>query len=332
MSHPIPTMYSHLSNKEVDLLFSTQSWNNPAMDAKAKAEACQELENRLAEQDNVPARNVFAENMNGTVQGQQGGSCIFVNSNILQDGVTRTTTQDEHGNQHTVAMNVSAPNLQMYDTICHEHSHGLDLDKGTSQTVSYVDPEKDYDLYRIQADERKAYDIAEEKTKAALATIAQELGKVDENQQAYLDVIGRDSYKEALARAIEHYQDKDIQATLDKVCADFEKGNKTSYQSQSAQRIADLLQTQLLEAQQQAQQAQSNAQTNASTPNQSSSDKTGEKTMSNNTTTQEATQEQGQTVSGWEADLAELDNDAQQGGDLQEAEDQGQDNDDGMEM
>ena len=330
--HPISTQFSNLTNKEVGLLFSTENWNSPAMNNEAKLEACQELENRLAEQDGVLARNVFAEPLDGTERGYQTGSRIMVNSNVLNDGVTRTTSTDANGAKIVQEGAVPSSNWDVHDTICHEHTHGIQLDEGRLQDLSYINPLADYDLYRIQSSEREAYDAAREKTLAAIAAVLNERGHVDSGLQDYLDALARDSYQEALARAIAHYHDPNIQQTLDKVCADYEKGLRGNYQSKSEHAIIQILDGK-----------QASAQNNAPTPKTiTTEEEKAMETTANNV--QDATQventmqtQDAEALSGWEADLAELSdglsNEEEGLGEGQgEGQDTGMDNDDGMEM
>lgn len=343
-NHGVSTRFSNLTNEQVNQLFSSTSWNSPSMDAKAMTEACQELENRLAEQDGIAARTVFAENMNGTTFGYQSGSCIFVNSNTF-DGVFRTTSTDASGKTSTGELPVRAPGWSTYDTIAHEHQHGIQLDQGRDQTVSYVDPMTDYDLYRIQQCEREAYQVAEARTLAAIEAVQKANGVVDPATQDYLDSIARDSYFEALARAAEHYQDPNIQQALDKVTADYEKGVRDGYQNATEQRIAQLLDAQLQQAQattqttSQSPQAPSatHAQPEAQGNGQQTADQTGGKSMDTDEHEESGIQGQTSSISGWEADLEQLDADANPAEEAQEdgmdgGQAQDQDYDDGMGM
>lgn len=228
-----PTRYASLSDSELKLVFSTENWARPEMSPQEKLEACQEVENRLAQADGTTPRAVISENMSGAACGYQAGPVIALNSNVLDAGVFKVEYLDEQGNTQVQLMPVAAPNWTTYDTVCHEHQHCVQIDQGRSQGQAYIDPSADYDLYRLQPDEREAFDMGISRTQSTLQHIEGVLEREDQNKEEYLASIQADSYESALERAQMHYQDEYIQQTVDSVIYDYRDGVSRSYNTQS---------------------------------------------------------------------------------------------------
>ena len=225
-----PTRFESFTDTELNLLFSTDCWGAPVMDLGAKVDACQELENRLADLDGSVPRQIIAEHMDGGTLGVCGESHIILNANVIEDGVIHTLYTDDQGNVKVKEDAITASNWTVYETVCHEHQHAVQYDEGRDQGMAYIRPDTDYELYRIQPDEREAYQKGAERTLAALDSI-QRLGYQDPNAQKYLASLQVDSYDSFLAKAQEHFSDPNIQQALDTVLHNYARGVQTSYES-----------------------------------------------------------------------------------------------------
>lgn len=245
MSSRRPGMYADISDDQLRNLFSSDNWKNN-LSYEQRMAACQEVENRLAEERGTEPRNVMSEHMDGTCYGYQSGYTIALNEEMMRDGTFSSTYIDEQGSPQTITVDVPAPSWNTLDTICHEDMHGVQEDEGRAATMaSYVKPETDYELYRIQPCEREAYDAGESYTLSAINRVEAASGEVDPDKLAYLEVIEQNSYDDARASAAEHYADPDIEQSLDEVLSDRQGGVFQTYDSESEQRISDAMDAQL---------------------------------------------------------------------------------------
>ncbi len=243
-----PSQLRAMSEDQLSSLFHSFNWEN--IDANTKLNLCQELENRLAEMDGIEPRTVVAEQMNGSLYGVQHGNIIEINADMLNDGVFRTTYINENGKEVTSIHSVDAPNWNTYDTVAHEHTHGVSLDRN-EMPYTYISSSTDYDLYRIQGEERAAFEKGNTLTQEAIARSEAAMGKQDYQKEEYLDSIARDSYEKSLENAKLKYNDPFIDKTLEQFIHDRDNGIHNENTSPSYKQIESLyndqLQRQLME-------------------------------------------------------------------------------------
>lgn len=237
-----PTQLHAMNEEQISSLFHSSNWDR--IDANTKLDLCQEVENRLAEQDGVEARTVIAEKMNGPLYGEQRGDIIAINADMLNDGVFCTTYTNENGNVVTSVHSVDAPSWNTYDTIVHEHSHGVSLDKD-QMPYTYISPKTDYDLYRIQDEERMAFSKGNNMTKEAIAKAEAAMNKEDYQKEDYLESIANDSYEKSLENAKMKYNDPFIDKTLATFINDRDNGITRENASPSYKQIEALYNEQL---------------------------------------------------------------------------------------
>lgn len=218
-----PTRYSGLTNLEIDELYRSDIWS--ALSGEERLDALQELENRTAgELGNQPCE-VRIEEMNGASYGYYCGGQIAVNKSLVNDGVLRF--EDIDGTVIEYAPH--DVNAQMMDTIHHENYHAYqdEVTNGSFEHVdteeralwqanaeAYISPSDNGILYRLQSQERSAFERGESQTKAAFEKMEEKYGE-DAGYQEYLVSINKNNYEQTLLTARNIYQDKDIQETLD---------------------------------------------------------------------------------------------------------------------
>ena len=237
-----PAQLRAMNDDQISSLFHSSNWDR--IDSNTRLGLCQEVENRLAEQDGVEARTVIAEKMNGSVYGQQRDDVIAINVDMLNDGVFCTTYTNENGNEVTSVHSVDAPSWNTYDTIVHEHTHGVSLDKD-EMPYTYISPKTDYDLYRIQGEERIAFAKGNEMTKEAIAKAEAAMNKEDYQKEDYLESIANDSYEKSLENAKMKYNDPFIDKTLATFINDRDNGITRENASPSYKQIEALYDRQL---------------------------------------------------------------------------------------
>ncbi len=235
------TKYSSLTDSGFYTLFSTDSW--ASLSLNDKLEACQEAENRQAAEYGVQPSHVTLQNMEGSRYGYHCDSTTYLNTSMVDKGVFTVTWEDDKGNSHTDLVPISAPNWNVLDTVFHEGIHGIQDEEGRAQLV-YVNPKSDPDIYRIQADEKEAYQNAQSKTLLAIESVELETGKADANKEAYLDVIRSDSFQSSLINAMQSYNDPDIEKTLQNVIDDLENGIRNDNPSPSYSDLRDMINSQ----------------------------------------------------------------------------------------
>ena len=253
--------YSDNDLKEMDSkrlygLFHTATWE--ALDNTTRLAVCQEVENRLAAEQCIEPRHITAEPMADSCYGYYAGD-IHLNSHVLEDGVLQVPVTDDNGTVlYTAQYSVGAAGWTTLDTLIHEHTHARqDHERRTPDT--YIDPEIDRDLYRIQPIEKEAYREAQEQTLRHLEEAEREQGE-DPQRQAYLTSVQKDSYDEASKRAATNYNDPYIGQTVDMFVFYHDRGIQpagasesylaieqayTSYQQEQAQKQTSQAETDL---------------------------------------------------------------------------------------
>ena len=217
------TRYSENSNSEINELYRSAIWR--VLSSEERLDALQELENRAAEKLGNQPCEICTEEMNGSQYGYYYNGKIYVNESLINNGTLRYV--DETGNVLEYIPNDT--NAQMMDTIHHENYHAYQnevihgwLEHNDQQEIElwranedmYISSSDNGILYRIQSQERTAFDRGEQQTKIAFEELESKYGD-DAGYQEYLTSINQDSYKNALTEAQEMYEDENIQETLD---------------------------------------------------------------------------------------------------------------------
>lgn len=211
-----PEFMSHLSDGQLASVFHSNNWNN--LDSESRYNACQELENRLAIEDGVNPRAICAEPMQGALYGYQQGNRIAVNSNILYDNVIRADIYQNDQLVYTHEEAVSACGWNIYDTIVHEHTHGVREDKGLCDDV-YIEHKSDPAIYRIQNEEAQAFANGQLRTLEAISQ-AEAICGTDPERNFYIDSVKNDRYEDALTQAQLQFNDPFIDKTLEQFITD----------------------------------------------------------------------------------------------------------------
>ncbi|MCC8045549.1 MAG: hypothetical protein LIP12_08645 [Clostridiales bacterium] len=217
--------------KSVYEKFASENWTNATYEERMAA--LQELAVISSTHNSNSPSLVRAEYINGAEFGYYDGKGITVNRHVLESGMFVYRDPDT-GETSTRALNDA--HIQMMDTIFHEDYHSFQdacirgkisqetLDKmGITQdqikgwaanynSTNYIDPDKDYDLYRIQILEKAAYEAGETNTKAAFAYLNEKYGD-DPAFQAYLKDIEEYGFEKCLNSAKERFQDPNIERT-----------------------------------------------------------------------------------------------------------------------
>ena len=205
------TIFDSFNNNSLYSLFSSSNWNN--LSNEKKLAACQEIENRLAAGRGTEPREIQLEDMNNGCYGYQYKDTIVLNSNLVNDGVFRTTVTDLNGNTQTRFVNVEAAGWEIFDTIHHEDMHGYWEDMGIMPDT-YIQSDTAYSLYRIQACEKAAFESGENKTVSVIKELEEKFNMNDPEAAVYLNSHSVDSYQKELDFARTLYNDNDIENTL----------------------------------------------------------------------------------------------------------------------
>ena len=237
-----PRQLQSMPETHFSSLFHSANWARLTNDTKLAM--CQELENRLAAADNVAPRNVVPEQMQGACYGYQQGNRIAVNVDMLNDGTFRTSYVDGQGHRVTTEHAVQAASWNVYDTIVHEHTHGVSLDRGLAP-YTYFDSDTDHDLYRIQNEERLAYDAGNKATLEAISRAEAALGRQEPEKAAYLESINAENYALCLENAKAAYSDPAIDKTLAQFISDQDQGTVPEHRSESYMRLQTAYQEQI---------------------------------------------------------------------------------------
>ena len=239
------TRYDTLTQGQLHALFSSAQWSGLSLEERL--DACQEVANRYAAEHHVEPCLVTHCPMDGGTYGEQFNNTIYLNTYLVRDGQfcsylkdeNKNYLMDENGNYLTERTNVFAPNWNTLDTVYHESTHGIQ--EVLAQIPStYIDPDMDRDLYRIQGVEKEAYAVGQSRTLQALSDYEQATGKFDPARLDYFTSARNDSFQTALSDAARHYNDPNIEQTLATVIQDREDNVVRSNTSASYQAIYDL--------------------------------------------------------------------------------------------
>lgn len=231
------TGYENLTQNQLHSLFSSEIWNSLSFDARINI--CQEIENRYATENNVEPCTITHRQMEGAAYGWQSSQIICLNTSLVSDGYFNVTYQDENGISQTAQIPAMAPNWNILDTVYHEGTHGIQEATGHVPST-YISPDIDGDLYRIQSIEKEAYAIAQSRTLQAINEVENSSGKLDPLRNDYFSSIRNDSFQAALQDAIKHYNDPTIESTLQNVISDRENDTIPDNPSESYKAINTL--------------------------------------------------------------------------------------------
>lgn len=231
------TNYESYSQSQLTALFSSDTWKS--LSFSQRLNACQEVENRYAAENNVHPCTITYQPMNGACYGWQNGNTICLNSYLLQDGQFCTKFKNSYGNVQSIRTDVLAPGWNTLDTVFHEGTHGIQEQSGRMPST-YINPEMDDDLYRIQGIEKEAYANGQRRTLEALFNYEKEVGHMDSERDEYIASVKADSFQAALINASQNYNDPNIEQTLQTVINDRENGISRTNTSESYNAINNL--------------------------------------------------------------------------------------------
>ena len=234
------TRYDTLTQGQLNALFSSAQWSG--LSFEERLDACQEVANRYAAEHDVEPCLITHHPMEGSAYGEQFGSTIRLNTYLVRDGQFCTHFTDENGNRVESRIDALAPSWNTLDTVYHEGTHGIQEQLGQIPGT-YITPNMDWDLYRIQGVEKEAYAAGQSRTLQALADYEQATGKFDSARLDYFAAARNDSFQNALSDAARHYNDPNIEQTLAAVIQDREDNVVRSNTSESYQAIYDLCET-----------------------------------------------------------------------------------------
>lgn len=231
------TRYDTLTQGQLNALFSSAQW--AGLSFEERLDACQEVANRYAAEHDVEPCLITHHPMEGSTYGEQFGSTIRLNTYLVRDGQFCTHFTDENGNRVESRIDALAPSWNTLDTVYHEGTHGIQTQLGQIPGT-YITPNMDWDLYRIQGIEKDAYAAGQSRTLQALSDYEQATGKFDPARLDYFTSARNDSFQTALSDAARHYNDPNIEQTLATVIQDREDNVVRSNTSASYQAIYDL--------------------------------------------------------------------------------------------
>lgn len=240
MSNYNHTIYENYSQNQLTALFSSENWQS--LSFAERMNACQEVENRYAAENNVQPCTVTHQPMNGACYGWQSGNTICLNSYLVADGQFCTQYTDQNGNIPTVRTDALAPGWNTLDTVYHEGTHGIQEQTGRMPST-YISPEMDGDLYRIQGIEKEAYAVGQSKTLDALSNYEKNAGHLDANRDDYIASVRNDSFQSAFSEAAQNYNDPNIEQTLQTVISDRENNIVRENTTESYDAINNLCDT-----------------------------------------------------------------------------------------
>lgn len=226
------TRYDTLTQGQLNALFSSAQWSG--LSFEERLDACQEVANRYAAEHDVEPCLITHHPMEGSAYGEQFGSTIRLNTYLVRDGQFCTHFTDENGNRVESRIDALAPSWNTLDTVYHEGTHGIQEQLGQIPGT-YITPNMDWDLYRIQGIEKEAYAAGQSRTLQALADYEQATGKFDSARLDYFAAARNDSFQNALSDAARHYNDPNIEQTLAAVIQDREDNVVRSNASESYQ-------------------------------------------------------------------------------------------------
>jgi len=217
------TRYRYFSDLELGSLFCDEVWNT--MDVVQKVAVCQEVENRLAAERSGQPRTVCIDKMEGSTYGFQSGDYIVLNESVLEEGKVYASYQNEAGETISRGVAIDAPGFMMYDTVCHEDTHGVQRDEQRMPSYdAYMEPETMWCIYRIQPCEAEAFRKGNQNTLEMIKKLQQEAGIYTPEMEKYMDYVEYNSYTQALDQAKQFCMDENVQDTLQQVITDKEQG------------------------------------------------------------------------------------------------------------
>lgn len=234
------TIYENYSQHQLTALFGSENWQS--LSFAERMNACQEVENRYAAENNVQPCTVTHQPMDGACYGWQSGNTICLNSYLVADGQFCTQYTDQNGNVQTVRTDALAPGWNTLDTVYHEGTHGIQEQTGRMPST-YISPEMDGDLYRIQGIEKEAYAVGQAKTLDALSSYEKNVGHLDASRNDYIASVRNDSFQSALSEAARNYNDPNIEQTLQTVISDRENNITRENTTESYDAINNLCDT-----------------------------------------------------------------------------------------
>ena len=155
------TRYDTLTQGQLNALFSSAQWSG--LSFEERLDACQEVANRYAAEHDVEPCLITHHPMEGSAYGEQFGSTIRLNTYLVRDGQFCTHFTDENGNRVESRIDALAPNWNTLDTVYHEGTHGIQEQLGQIPGT-YITPNMDWELYRIQGIEKEAYAAGQSRT------------------------------------------------------------------------------------------------------------------------------------------------------------------------
>lgn len=231
------TGYETYSQLQLHALFSSETWSN--LRFADRINACQEVENRYAAANGVKPCTVTHRQMDGSAYGEQGGGIICLNTSLVRDGVFLTSYTDENGVSCQERTEALAPSWNVLDTVYHEGTHGIQEMTGAIP-ATYISPDMDEDLYRIQGIEKEAYTAGQANTLDALAAVEEASEKLDPKREEYFASVRADTFQPALQNAAAHYNDPNIEQVLSNVIADRDNNVVPEHPSESYKAISGL--------------------------------------------------------------------------------------------
>lgn len=192
--------------------FRSAQWDR--LSYESRKAACQQLENCLAAERNSRPRQIVSVKMEGETFGYQYGNRIFINDYILKNNAFMT----KNG-----LSQIPACGWQTYDTICHEDLHGMMEDMKAGQTFTYISAAKNYDIYRIQYDEKYAFAVGQDRTLTAILD-EMKIHGLEADMIDYKNAAKEDRYQDRVAFAEQHFGIPDITRELDQLVSDKENG------------------------------------------------------------------------------------------------------------
>ncbi len=226
-----------LTQAQLHSLFAPSTWQG--LSIHTRRDICQEVANRYASAHGTAPCRVTMAPMEGATYGYHQGGIITLNQYILGSGKFLTRDLDSQGIPCYREHDAPGGSWQVLETVYHEANHGLQDAQGRDP-FTYVEPETDYDLYRIQPCEAEAFAEGQSRTLEAI----QESGVRDSDTSAYIQTVKANNYYSHLEEARENYRDPDIENTLAQVIRDRDTGSLPQVQSDSYRQLDALLDSQ----------------------------------------------------------------------------------------
>lgn len=218
-----------LERRAIEAQFATENWSQ--MNFTQRLDACRRLEENYAAENGVQPSLVTFEYMDGASYGYQNGNTITLNAYILDEGTFHTLLRDENGHVLTdesgmpmeSVVPIRGSNWATMESVYHEGTHGIQEAQGRLSNT-YIKPEADYSLYRIQACEREAFATSQYRTLDAIQYYQDSSGQRDPAAIDYARSVQRNSYNQYYKDAAARYHDANIEQTVDQFVSDHDRG------------------------------------------------------------------------------------------------------------